>query len=694
MKLQSVETDQIPPVVLLWAYRMLVDSHVLHEFSLADGHWRYMGVAQALGLHAWAEERGGEVSRKEADAELRRRHHEMVQQVRQTEWPRALRDNLSRLSGLLSLSEVDQHLLAFAVMLHNERLLDDVADVLGGLIPPKVPRALAGILDLPESQVREALEPKGLLARTGLLTLSGDRRATLTQWLDLLSEDVGQQLLRPGVEPLALLQNSVHQPVAGHLRMQDYAHAEASIRVLLPYLRHALENRKVGVNVLVYGPPGTGKTQLTRTLAKEVGCALYEVACDDEDGDPIEARQRLTAYRAAQSFFVRQRALIVFDEVEDVFSVDPHRSERRTAASSRKGWITRALEENPLPTIWLTNSLAGIDAALVRRFDLVFELAVPPRTQRREIVRNACGDLLDTAGIERMATIEALAPAVIRRAADVVLAVQQNLNPKDWAPSLEHLVAQTLEAQGHGPLPARQADLPVSGYDPAFIQADADLAAVAQGLRNAPSGRLCLYGPPGTGKTAYGQWLARQLERPLLIKRASDLMSKYVGETERNLARAFTEARMQQAVLMIDEVDSFLRDRRGASHSWEVTEVNEMLTQMESFDGVFVASTNLVDGLDAAALRRFDLKVKFDYLAPDQAWRLFLRRCRELALPMVEETMKPRLDRLHGLTPGDFAATVRRHRFQPFKCVEGLLKALEQEMTLKGQKRSVLGFTG
>lgn len=694
MKLQPVESEQIPPVVMLWAYRMLVDAHVLHEFSLADGHWRYMGVAQALGLHTWAEERGGEVSRKEADAELRRRHQETVRQVQQTDWPRALRDNLSRLSNLLSLSEVDQHLLAFAVMLHSERVLDDVADVLGGLIPAKVPRVLAGILDLPEAAVREALEPKGLLARTGLLTLAGDRRATLTQWLDLLSEDVGQQLLKPGVEPLELLQNSVHKPGPGHLQIRDYAHAEASVRVLLPYLRHALDTRKSGVNVLIYGPPGTGKTQLTRTLAAEVCCAIYEVACDDDDGDPIEARQRLTAYRAAQSFFVRQRALIVFDEVEDVFSSDLQRLERRAPASSRKGWLTRALEENPLPTVWLTNSLSGIDAALVRRFDLVFELAVPPQGQRRDIVRAACGDLLDAAGIERMAAIESLAPAVIRRAASVVQAVRQELDATQLAPALEHLVAQTLEAQGHGPLPQRKADLQTSNYDPAFIQADADLEAVARGLSAVSSGRLCLYGPPGTGKTAYGQWLARQLERPLVIKRASDLISKYVGETERNLARAFTEARAQQAVLMIDEVDSFLQDRRGASHSWEVTEVNEMLTQMDSFDGIFVASTNLVEGLDAAALRRFDLKVKFDYLAPDQAWRLFLRSCRELALHLDEESVKPQLERLRGLTPGDFAATLRRHRFQPFKNADGLLKALEQEVRLKGHKRPVLGFVG
>lgn len=128
-----------------------------------------------------------------------------------------------------------------------------------------------------------------------------------------------------------------------------------------------------------------------------------------------------------------------------------------------------------------------------------------------------------------------------------------------------------------------------------------------------PSARSCLYDPPGTGKTAYGYWLAEQLNKPIILKRESDLLGSYVGENERQIA-AFRQAEQQKAVLMIDEVDSFLMDGRSAKQSWEVSMVNEMLTQMESFSGGGIASTNLMDGLDQVALRRFDLKVKFDFL--------------------------------------------------------------------------------
>ncbi|MFU8819458.1 MAG: ATP-binding protein [Desulfurivibrio sp.] len=206
-------------------------------------------------------------------------------------------------------------------------------------------------------------------------------------------------------------------------------------------------------------------------------------------------------------------------------------------------------------------------------------------------------------------------------------------------------------------------------------------------------GRLCLYGPPGTGKTAFGQWLARQLDAPLHVRRASDLLGMYVGETEQNIARAFREAESDQALLLIDEADSFLQDCRRAMHSWEVSGVNEMLTQMEGYNGVFIASTNLLDSLDQASLRRFDLKIHFGYLRPAQAWPLFVSQCRALGLPRPPAKLKSALAAITTLTPGDFAAVTRRHKFQPLAGPAGLLSALQRECRLKNEGGSKgIGF--
>jgi SpoVK/Ycf46/Vps4 family AAA+-type ATPase len=108
------------------------------------------------------------------------------------------------------------------------------------------------------------------------------------------------------------------------------------------------------------------------------------------------------------------------------------------------------------------------------------------------------------------------------------------------------------------------------------------------------------------------------LDMPLLSKKASDLLSPYVGLTEKNIAACFEKAIEQEALLLIDEADSFLQSRSSAAHSWEITAVNEMLTQMESHPLPFVCTTNLINILDEAAFRRFTLKMKFDYLTPAQ----------------------------------------------------------------------------
>ena len=127
------------------------------------------------------------------------------------------------------------------------------------------------------------------------------------------------------------------------------------------------------------------------------------------------------------------------------------------------------------------------------------------------------------------------------------------------------LIGSTLEAQGHGRIRgADPAQLPEI-YDPAFIRSNADLRAVAAGLVRARQGRLCLYGPPGTGKTAYARWLATSLGVPIVVRRGSDILSMWLGEAEKNIASMFRLATANGAVLLMDEVDSFLQDRRGAN---------------------------------------------------------------------------------------------------------------------------------
>ena len=494
-------------------------------------------------------------------------------------------------------------------------------------------------------------------------------------------------------DPIDLLSESVTPSAPAVLTLRDYPHIGKELAVLKPYLRTALQEKQKGVNIFLYGAPGTGKSQLVKALARYLRCELFEVSSEDEGDDAITGKDRLRAYRAAQYFFAKRRNLILFDEVEDVFSDGDSFFGKRSTAQSHKAWVNRILEESPVPTLWLSNRVEGIDPAFIRRFKMVFELPVPPTSKRRQIIGRACQGLLKPAHIKRLAGSSALAPAVVTQTAAVVRGIHKQLGEQGTAGAFDLIVNNTLETQGHRPIKRFDPNRLPETYDPAMINADGEVLKIVDGLVKTRAGRLCLYGPPGTGKTAYARWLAERMDAPLLVKRGSDLISMWVGGTEKNIARAFTEAERDNAVLLIDEVDGFLQDRRYAQRSWEVTGVNEMLTQMESFAGVFIASTNLVDGLDQASLRRFDLKMKFDFLRPEQAWRLFGRHCEQLGLPIAEPApLKRELGRLRNLTPGDFAAVLRRHRFQPISSPPELRQALSRECDLKENNGRGIGF--
>ncbi|MGE4329658.1 AAA family ATPase [Diaphorobacter sp.] len=682
----------LAPHIALWMLRLLTSPQGMHKF-VRKGDFARDDLAYALGLNDWIDPEDRPFSPVAVRAALYQRLVQAQRECARSPLPALLQTNVQRLAALVGLDAVDARILAFAVCLHTDPLLDDAADLLESLTSTQVVQTVAMLLDLPDAPVRRALGSQGLLARSGLVVVDRSGSSRLKGKLELLSHTFADQLVSGDADPIHLLRGKIQPAAPGHLGLSDYGHIQTTLDIVRPWLRHAQGTGRRGVNLYVHGAPGTGKTELARALAHDMGCELFEVASEDEDGDPISGTNRLRAFRAAQSFLAQRKALLLFDEVEDVFSDSP--LERRASAQSHKAWLNRMLEDNPLPTLWLSNAVQGVDAAFIRRFDMVFELPVPPRSQRERIVQAHCGDLLDAPRLARVAAAEHLAPAVVARASAVAQAILPEVGRTASAHAFEHLVSHTLQAQGHRALPRHDANRLPEVYDPAFLNADADLAEVAQGLaaaRGTGGARLCLYGPPGTGKTAFGRWLAGQLDMPLQVERASDLLSMYVGQAEKNIARAFRQAEDDGALLLIDEVDSFLQDRRGAQRSWEVTQVNEMLTQMEGFAGIFIASTNLMDGLDPAALRRFDLKVKFDCLGRDAAWALLQRHCAQLGLPSPGPAEQARLTHLKQLTPGDFAAVVRQQRFRPLSAPDALVAALESECALKQEARNILGF--
>lgn len=225
------------------------------------------------------------------------------------------------------------------------------------------------------------------------------------------------------------------------------------------------------------------------------------------------------------------------------------------------------------------------------------------------------------------------------------------------------------------------------------VESRFEIPRIVEALKVRGHGTLCFYGAPGTGKTALAEHMARAIGRPLIIKQASDLMSKYVGETEQNMAAMFREAEAEEAVLLLDEADSFLQDRRGAQRTYEVTEVNEMLQGMERFDGIFVCTTNLLDRLDQAALRRFTFKIKFMPLTPAQRERMFLIEALGGDAAGLTSERQQRLASLQQLCPGDFAAVKRQTDILGVAfSADEFLDQLEAEHRIKPEVRESRGM--
>ncbi|WP_162782234.1 AAA family ATPase [Arenimonas caeni] len=606
--------------------------------------------------------------------------------------PSQLAINIDRVGDLLGLTRVERLLLAFAVLVQTEPVLGETLDLLGSLATSRIPRALAVILCVPEPEVREALAARGTLCRTGLLTVDRENTTYLQHKVDVLSGGFAERMTTLDADPVDLLRDKVFPSQAPTLGRPDFPHVDELAGLARDHLANALETRRLGTNLLVHGVPGVGKTEFARMLAAELGVELFEISSEDEDGDPIDGDRRLRAYRAAQGFFANRRLLFLFDEAEDVFLGDGGFFMSRSSAQRRKAWMNRMLESNPTPTIWVTNRVDCLDPAFVRRFDVVVELPNPPQSRREEIIRRTIEEPIEDSLVGRLAGSQQLTPAIVHRAASVVAACNSETSTTERSRAMELLVDATLRAQGHAGLTNGSTPELPEHYDTRYINADEDLGALSGQLGPNSSARILLHGPPGTGKTAYAHWLARKLAAPIIVRRASDLLSMYVGQTEQNIAESFAQAARESAVLLIDEVDGFLNDRRQSRFSWETTLVNEMLTQMESFPGIFIASTNLDGALDPASWRRFDLKVGFQHLRPEQAWALFQRACESAGFATAEPELESLVRGLSRLSAGDLHAVLRRNRIAPLRDARALYAQLLKEQSYKGPCERKMGF--
>ena len=584
-----------------------------------------------------------------------------------------IQQNIDTLTQLLSLNAAEQTLFRLSVQL----CLDEPLKELTGVLPKSnlvgVSEVLSNLFGLPKSDIISALKDKGKLLGYGLLerNYNPDRLHDYLEWGKMLDFD---EFISEPLNEQMLLKVCTKPTIEPSLSLDDFAYLNEMKTMMLDYLQSSFAIHRKGVNILIYGVPGTGKTEFATLLAKAVSVSAHNITYMDENEEVIRAEERLNKCRFAQKVLEGQSSLLIFDEIEDVFfaGIFGH-----SVAQKNKAWMNQLLENNNVPMIWLSNSVFGIDPAFLRRFDLILEMPDLPLKNKSALITQLTEGKLSPAYVQHFAKVRSLTPAILSR----TIRVAKELNTSNFAETLLMMFNQILKSQNKPkiePLVLGKAD-----YNLDYVACNDNIHRISEGLKRSKKGRICCYGPPGTGKTAWAAWLAEQLDMPLLLKQGSDLLNCYVGRTEQNIAQAFEQAKADNALLVLDEVDTFLFSREGANRSWERSQVNEMLTQIERFEGLMVVSTNLIEVLDPAALRRFDLKLKFDYLTLKQRLDFAKQQAEILGLPSLSEEDLSQIESLNLLTPGDFAAVARRHQFSPFQKVQDWLNALQGECEVK-----------
>ncbi len=600
-----------------------------------------------------------------------------------------LKKNFNHLQTIFRLTDLETELCIFLFIISAYEAPENFfdchlhADTFEGL------DFLCTALDATKHEVSQAIA--GTLTGAGLVEFNGGYKNSIQ-----LADGIRNILFAPAGN--ILQKNNVKDakkqptfPLAYHFLQ------ESDINHILSLLRRRTDT---ATHILLYGPPGTGKTSFAYGLSRKLDDPVYEIAQDNSQENGSQHR-RLSLIAAINSMNRDNGAIFIVDEADNLLNTG--RFWMMSGEVQDKGWLNKLMDKPGLRIIWIVNHTDSMEPSVLRRFAYSLHFRPLNRKQREKlwdnIVRkNRCKRFFAACDLQQLACDFEVSAGVI----DLAVKKAKEAGHRSRSTMLQ-AVRQGIEAHlalvngGYKKPPKETVD---KSYSLEGLNVSADIDQIIfqakqfnQYLKNRSTQahynfNLLLHGPPGSGKSEFARFLARHLNRELLIRRLSDILDPYVGMAERHIRQSFDQAAHQGAILLLDEADALLFPRDIAIRSWEISHTSELLTAMERFRGMLICTTNRLTGIDSAAIRRFNHKIKFDYLTPDGNLVFYKKMLTTLAGSEPDSRSVKTIRSLTRLTPGDFKIVRDRFVFYPQKDVTHtmLIDALKQEASVKQQQ--------